>query len=74
MCQSIKDKLINHLVSKYFLIDIFDKTLIDSNVATRKGKGTHYGIKLFKKYYNYYKNNYNNFYILKFDISKYFII
>lgn len=72
MNQSIKDKIINHLVAKYFLVDIFEKSLINENVATRKNKGTHYGLKLFKKYLNYYKNRYKKFYILKFDISKYF--
>lgn len=72
MSQNIKDKIINHLVAKYFLVDVFDKTFIDSNCATRKGKGSHYGLKLFKNYLNYYKNKYNKFYILKIDISKYF--
>ena len=72
MSQSIKDKIINHLVAKYFLVDIFEKSLINENVATRKNKGAHYGLKLFKKYLNYYKNRYKKFYILKFDISKYF--
>ena len=70
MSQSIEDKIINHLVSKYFLIDIFDKKLIDENCATRKGKGTHYALRLFKKNYNYYKNKHEKFYILKFDINK----
>ena len=72
MSQSIKDKIVNHLVARYFLINIFENTLIEENIATRKNKGTHYGLKLFKKYLNIVKNNYNNFYILKFDISKYF--
>ena len=72
MSQSIKDKVINHLVARYFLINIFEKGLIENNIATRKNKGTHYGLKLFKKYLNIMKNRYNNFYILKFDISKYF--
>ena len=72
MSQIIEDKIINHLVSKYFLIDIFDKKLIDENCATRKGKGTHYALRLFKKNYNYYKNKHEKFYILKFDINKYF--
>lgn len=67
MSQSIKDKIINHLVAKYFLVDVFDKTFINNNCATRKGKGSHYGLKLFKS-----KNKYDKFYILKFDISKYF--
>lgn len=72
MSQSIKDKIINHLVARYFLINVFEKGLIENNIATRKNKGTHYGLKLFKKYLNIMKNKYNNFYILKFDISKYF--
>ncbi len=72
MSQSMQDKVINHLVAKYFLIDVFDKTLIMENTATRKNKGTRYAIKLFKKHYNDYKNKYQKFYILKIDISKYF--
>ena len=72
MSQSIKDKVVNHLISKYFLVDIFDKTLINQNCATRIGKGTHYALRLFKKYYNECTLKYKNFYILKFDISKYF--
>ena len=70
MSQNIIDKIINHLVSKYFLVNIFENTLINENIATRKDKGTHYGIKLLKKYINELKNE--KFYILKFDISKYF--
>ena len=70
MSQNIIDKIINHLVSEYLLVEVFDKTLIDSNIATRKNKGTDYGVKLLKKYIK--KLNNNKFYILKFDISKYF--
>lgn len=72
MSQNVKDKIINHLVSKYFLVDIFDKSFIDTSIATRKGKGTHLGLRLTKKYLNEMKRKYNNFYYLKFDISKYF--
>ena len=70
MSQNIIDKIINHMVSEYFLVDVYDKTLIDTNIATRKGKGTSYGRKMLKKYLNKVKDN--NFYVLKFDISKYF--
>ena len=70
MSQNIIDKIINHVVTEYFLINVFDKSLIEENIATREGKGTHYGIKLLKKYLNELKNE--EFYILKFDISKYF--
>lgn len=70
MSQNIIDKLINHLVSKYFLVNIFEKSLINENVATRLNKGTKEGIRLIKKYLNKVKDK--EFYILKFDISKYF--
>ena len=70
MSQNIIDKIINHLVTEYFLINVFEKSLIEENIATRKNKGTHYGIKLLKKYLNEIKHN--NFYILKFDVEKYF--
>lgn len=72
MSQDIQDKIINHLVAKYFLIDVFDKTMSDRNCATRIGKGTHYALRLFKQDYNYFLNKYKKFYILKLDISKYF--
>lgn len=72
MSQSIRDKVINHLVAKYFLVDVFDNSFIDSSIATRENKGTHYGIKLMKKYLNDIKSNYKSFYALKFDIKKYF--
>ena len=70
MSLNIIDKIINHLVCEYLLVDIFDNSLIDTNVATRVNKGTHYGYKKLVKYLN--KNIRKKLYILKFDISKYF--
>lgn len=70
MSQNVIDKIINHMVSEYFLVRVFDNTLIRENVATRSDKGTHYGIRLLKKYINELKQD--EFYVLKFDISKYF--
>lgn len=72
MSQNILDKLTNHLVAKYFLIDILEKDLIEENIATRKNKGTKYGIELTKKYLNQIKKDTSDIYFLKFDISKYF--
>jgi len=69
MSLNIKDKIVNNLVSKYIL-NILDKSLINENIATRKNKGSSYGIKLLKKYLNEIKDK--EFYILKFDIKKYF--
>ena len=72
MSQDIEDKIVNHLVAKYFLIDVFENSLSARNCATRINKGTHYALRLFKQDYNYYLNQYGKFYVLKLDISKYF--
>ena len=70
MAQDIEDKIINHLIAEYILVKTFEPKYTDSQIATRVGKGTSYGIKLLKKYLNKLKND--NFYILKLDIKKYF--
>ncbi len=72
MSQEIEDKIINHLVAEYILVKTFENKYPESMCATRIGKGTHYGIKLLKKYLNEMKSKNDNFYILKLDISKYF--
>lgn len=68
MSQNIFDKVINHIVARKFLY-VLDKVLIDSNVATRKNRGTSLGVKLVRKYLNDLDGK---IYALKFDISKYF--
>lgn len=72
MSQKMYDKVVNHLVSYFILNPVILPSLVDVNVATRINKGTDYGIKLFKKYLVNSRKKHNNFYILKFDISKYF--
>lgn len=72
MSENIRDKLINHIVSNKILKPVIYPKLIEENVATRVGKGTDAAIKLCKKYFIRYMNKYNKFYVLKFDISKYF--
>lgn len=72
MNQSVSDKIVNHFVANYFLIPYLEKSLIDSNIATRKGKGSSYGIQLIKKYFNSLLINKKEIYCLKIDISKYF--
>jgi retron-type reverse transcriptase len=73
MSQNIEDKIINHLVAYYFLVNTFEPTFIDTTVATRVGRGTHYGLNVLKKYINQMKRKHrDNFYYLKFDIKKYF--
>lgn len=72
MSENMKDKIVNHLISKYVLIPTLSPKLIDMNVATRKGMGNKMGVYYTKKYINKMKMNYDNFYVLKCDISKYF--
>ena len=74
MSQTVFDKIINHFVANYYLIPFLDNKLIDSNVATRKNKGSSYAINLLKKYFNklIINNPGKEIYYLKIDISKYF--
>ena len=72
MSLSVRDKLINHFVTRYILEANLSKELDHRNVATRKGMGTDYAIKLVLKYINTLKRKYENIYVLKLDISKYF--
>ena len=70
--QTMEDKLINHLVSRYILYPAILPCLIDTNVASRKYKGTSAGRMYFKKYTLKCKNKYGTYYILKCDINKFF--
>ena len=72
MSELMYDKIVNHLIIKYVLIPTLSRKLIEQNVATRTGKGSKEGIRYMKKYINSIKENYDNVYILKCDISKYF--
>ncbi len=69
MSQKMNDKIINHAVAS-ILGKVLEPCLVNTNVATRKGKGTHYGIYYLKKYLNQMKSQ--TIYALKFDIAKYF--
>lgn len=74
MSQTITDKIVNHFVANYYLIPYLESTLIDSNVATRKGRGSSYAMFLVKKYFNKIAINEpeKEIYCLKVDIKKYF--
>ena len=71
MSLNMKDKIINHYVSRFILIPRLEKYLDMRNCATRVNMGFDYGIKLVKKYIECNKK-YGRFYILKIDIGKYF--
>ena len=71
MSLSVKDKIINHFITRYILEKKLTKYLDMRNVATRIGMGTDYALKLTKKYLELNKK-YEKVYVLKIDISKYF--
>lgn len=72
MSLNIKDKIINHYLTRHVLMPKLEGLLDMRNTATRKGMGMDYSIRLLKKYFNNLKNKYDNIYVLKLDISKYF--
>ena len=55
---NIYDKYINHLVSEVILKESILSCLIDANVASRKNKGTKYGLYLYYKYLSIFKREY----------------
>ena len=71
MSENITDKIVNHLVSRYILLPSIEKCNIDTNAATRIGKGSDYAFKFFCKYVHKIGLD-KNIYALKVDISKYF--
>ena len=56
--QNMMDKLVNHLVARYILYPSILPSLLDINVASRKGYGTSKGIELWKKYQNKFNIKY----------------
>lgn len=72
MSEKLNDKIVNHLLSDYVLVPLIEPKLIDMNVATRINRGTKKAIDYMKKYLRIMKNKYDDFYILKCDISKFF--
>ncbi len=71
MSMDISYKIVSHYIAKYILLPKINKYLDIRNVASRKNMGYSYGVSLLKKYLNKNKK-YDEFYILKLDISKYF--
>jgi len=70
--QSMFDKTVNHLVSRYILYPALVPSLLDVNIASRPNLGTQRGIDLVKEFHRKMKVNYGKYYVLKCDVSKYF--
>lgn len=70
--QNMQDKVINHLVTRQILYPAIFPCLIAENVASREKMGTKKGLEYYYKYIRNCRIQYEKFYILKCDISKYF--
>ncbi|MBR3056236.1 RNA-directed DNA polymerase [Candidatus Saccharibacteria bacterium] len=74
MSQSIRDKVVNHFVAREYLLPLLERTLIDTNVATRTGMGSSYATKMLRRYLSQMmaKRPGAKIYAMKVDVSKYF--
>ena len=72
MSEKVEDKIVNLLISEYILLPALEKSLIDSNVATRHNKGSSFAFDLTLKYINKLSYFNREIYVLKIDIKKYF--
>ena len=70
--QQMSDKLVNYMVSRYILHPALLPCLIDTNVASREGKGTKAGLEYYQKFRRICKSKYGKYYILKCDVKKFF--
>ena len=70
--QNVQDKIINHLVARHILYPSILPCLINANVASRKDMGTKKGLEFMNKFIRNCKIQYDSYYILKCDISKFF--
>ena len=71
MSEELRDKVINHLISKFVLQSLILPKLISTNVATRIGKVGKAAIEYFKIFARE-MSGYQSVYVLKLDIKKYF--
>ena len=71
MSDTIYDKIVNYIIAYKILLPALSLSLIDQNVATRKGYGAKKAYYYFEKYAITLKSN-DNVYVLKIDIKKYF--
>ena len=71
MSEEISDKITSFFISEFLIRPYIEPSLIYSNVATRKNKGSSLAYNLFEKYVKEIGLD-NKIYVLRIDISKYF--
>lgn len=69
-----RDRVVQHSLCDNFLSPLLERHLIYDNVACRKNKGTSFAVKRVRQFMEqHYKKYNNNGYLVKLDISKYFL-
>lgn len=70
---NFRDRIVHHLYYNY-TYNLYNSTFIEDSYSCRVGKGTHYGIKRLEKHIKSVTDNHKNCgYVLKMDITGYFI-
>ena len=67
-----KDRVVHQWYVEEFIKPYFIKRFIPDTCACIENRGTHYAALKVQKYMRIMKRNYNNYYILKCDVKKYF--
>jgi len=71
-CLPYRDRIVHQWYIYEFIKPYIIPRLINTTCACIDGRGTHHAVKLTQKYMRIMKRKYNNYYILKLDIKKYF--
>ena len=71
--QGMKDKIVNHLIAREILYPAILPCLVPYNVASRPGMGTRKALEYMDRYRKEFSNKYGKYYILKCDISRFFL-
>lgn len=71
--QGMKDKIVNHLIAREILYPAILPCLVPYNVASRPGMGTRKALEYMDRYRKEFSKKYEKYYILKCDISRFFL-
>lgn len=69
----MKDKIVNHLIAREILYPAILPCLVPYNVASRPGMGTRKALEYMDRYRKEFSKKYGKYYILKCDISRFFL-
>ena len=67
-----RDRIVHQWYIEEFIIPYFVPKFINDTFACIKDRGTHKAVERIQKYMRIMKRNYGHYYIIKFDIKKYF--